>query len=851
MGSVGRRSGSKRGRHDALGSALPVLRFLYGLDIPDDPLGPDSVPRPVLEIPVAVLTEHLVEHNKRCRNFDCPHIPPPLRIYQRMRPVAVRRAADQIHEVLWNYPDHDLVRLVRETILEIEAPIAEEVSNGTLLKGDRLGQLITEGNQRGAARVAAVVWALEFKAPGTETLFRILIPLFDRPGEAIHPRGKARPQHDGDVRSLRAELRKERKQGRTATRALEEARQVVKAREAALREQKKALQDLQKEHRQAKKDLVSLGRRLEAIEAEHRTVKVALERTTQANQDLRRDLRRLQDSQRELDVERSDLARKLAAARREIEQLELRIASQPTGSDAVWRFLEDEKERIKRDRMILSGGAERRAKEEWTAYRKLERAFLTAYPQYRRPRPVAIKKKIPLGFISLGGAVEVGRSCYLVALGSHRILVDCGIRPGADRDLHPDLERIDRIDALVLTHAHTDHIGWVPALIRRFGDFDIYCSEGTAALLPIMLRDCRQHYARKIAIRREMAQYMRDAAPVVEEYDEEHVEQVTYRLIECGFGEHETLPFGDISLRFFEAGHILGATSVLIEDASERRIFVSGDFSSFPQLTIGPAKWRDDLGEIDLLVLESTYGDRDHDPAPDRAREDLLKFIRTTIESGSVILASFALGRAQEILSLVSRAIEEDQLPGGVPVYVDGLIRRINPIYERLANFRVSGHVYEVGGEMERREVAARAGTTPSIIVTTSGMLAGGPVVEYAKELLPDPRHRIVLTGYQDEGAPSQALRRLVRSGRGSRTVELQGESGEPVRFRAALPAEEVSLSAHADQQGLVDYAARLAPRYIALVHGETKAQTKLRRRLLGVHPSSKIVCGPDELPIP
>lgn len=124
-------------------------------------------------------------------------------------------------------------------------------------------------------------------------------------------------------------------------------------------------------------------------------------------------------------------------------------------------------------------------------------------------------------------------------------------------------------------------------------------------------------------------------------------------------------------------------------------------------------------------------------------------------------------------------------------------------------------------------------------------------MVEYARRLLPDPRHRIVLAGYQDEGAPSRALRELVHRGGGPRTVEVTSESGELVSFRAAKPAYEVGLSAHADRAGLIEYSKRLQPRAIALVHGEPTAQEQLRSRLLQIHPHAEIVCGPAELEVP
>jgi len=439
----------------------------------------------------------------------------------------------------------------------------------------------------------------------------------------------------------------------------------------------------------------------------------------------------------------------------------------------------------------------------------------------------------------------VGRSCYLLELAKHRIMIDCGIKPGPSEDLHPEIERLDHLDALVLTHAHTDHIGWVPALIRRFPDIGIYCSEGTAALLPVMLDDCYQHYMRKILLKRERAKYISNASSIQELYEKADVQTVPSRVIKCSFDEEEGLPFGNASLLFYPAGHILGAASVLFQESTGRRVFFSGDFASFPQLTVDRARWPDEIGEVDLLVLESTYGGREHRPLED-SRKDLVSFVAKTIEGhGSAILASFGLGRAQELLKLIITSMDEGTLPR-VDVYVDGMIKRINPIYRMLANFDPPAKsFYEVTGETERQEVAHSAQTHPSIIITTSGMLTGGPVLEYARHLLPDPRHRIVLTGYQDEGAPSSALRD-VASGR--RTVTYQDERGDERKFEAAMPAKEVGLSAHADQPGLLEYSGKLRPRQIVLVHGESQAQQLLRQQLLRIHPESDVIRGASEL---
>lgn len=820
--------------------------------VPQGPLGPDTVPAAVLAIPVALAIENLVQHAKKCRNPHCSHVPAPLHAYLHMRPEAIRKARDNVCKVLWTHPSHELVAFVRKAIIDKYSDLAKAISAGSLLDGDTLGELLPQLGPNGIPVLAAVLWASKFNGPGAETLFRNLVPLAARGTSAREDRPAERD--DRRLKELEGRLRTTVKERREAKQKAEEAERQLTPKTRALQKALRDLESVRKNFREACEEIDRLEKLLDETEAALQALQRDGEKTAKVSVNLRQDLRRLQQIQRELEAGRGELARTLAAARHRIEHLKADLEVLPRGVQAAWEFLHSEEDRIQQDRIILSGGAKKVAEQAWANHRKLEKAFLEAYPVYRQPRPRRIRQKTPLRFVALGGSGEVGRSSYLVELGKRRILIDCGIRPSGSQDLHPDLSRLEHLDALILTHAHSDHIGWVPALVRKFPEIDIYCSDGTAALLPIMLEDCHTHYMRKIAHSQEIAQHIRNADVVEVEYEEEDVHLVPRLAITCPLDQEEPLPFGDMSIRLFQAGHILGAASVLIEDQSGRKIFLSGDFSSFEQLTVPAARWPTDLGEIDLLVLESTYGLREHHEPIAESRQELLAIVREITEGhgGSAILASFALGRAQELLKLLVTARQSGGLSSSIPIHVDGMIRRINPIYRSLGNFDVAPPAYnEVSGEAERQDVVYQAQVTPTIIVTTSGMLAGGPVVEYARRLLPDPRHRIILTGYQDEGAPSRALRDLTGKAGSKRIVQVPDETGETVEFEAAMPAKVVGLSAHADRAGLVEYASQLNPRHIALVHGEADAQEALRSRLQKVHPGAEITCAPSELAVP
>lgn len=835
----------------ASGLAYSVLQVLVGTRLPTGELGPDNVPAKVLAFPIRLATEALIEHSKHCTKARCPRLPAAFWRFSRMRPDAVRRTAtDQIYKALWLESDHEFVGAIRKRVLREQGQIADQMSARDLFAANGLSELLESLGESGPQSLASILWASEFAAPHSEALFRMLVPLVVdvTSTTVISPASPGSPKD----KTVEERLRKAVRSGKEAARSAEQAIHDAELKQRIIDKTKSELASTQAKHREAIGTIATLQGSLREVETTLEIVTRDAEKSSRTNKELRKDLSRLVQAQRGLELQRSDLAQELADTKRELDHLEIDVQIAPRDADAAWLFLREEEERIRKDRLILSGGAKTAAEHEWAAHRKLEAAFLEAYPRYRQPPPQRIRPKSHLRLLALGGSSEVGRSCYLLELGERRILVDCGIKPGTSVDAYPEIQVLDRIDALIITHAHTDHIGWIPALVRRFGKFDIYCSEGTAALLPVMLEDCRRHYLRKITALRERARFIRNADVPEEEYDETDAGEVPKLAISCPFGSEEFLPFASASITFYRAGHILGAASVLIKDESGRRVFFSGDFSSFPQLTVPAASWPDDIGEVDLLVLESTYGRSVHKPI-EESRRDLVSFIQDTVANreGSVILASFALGRAQELLSLVVAAKRAGAIPPTVPVHVDGLIRQINPIYSKRAAFDVLPiELNEVSGEAERREIAFTAQRKPAIIVTTSGMMTGGPVVEYARQLLPDSRHRIVFAGYQDEGAPSRALIDLDRAGRGSRVVELLDEGGELIRFEAALPAKHVGLSSHADQPGLVEYASKMQPRTIALVHGYAAPQEELRARLANVHGRAEIHCGPTEVAV-
>ncbi len=327
----------------------------------------------------------LIQHAKVCQNLGmAPHVPPPLRAYRRMRPEAVRTASDQVHKVLGHTQITNLVVSVREQILKKHDPRpAREILTGSLLAGGRLGEVLDELGVDGARVLAAVLWALEFKGPSAEALFRSIAPLVQDGTSRQTDRVVA--QDDRQVESLQARLRSAVRDMKEAKRSTDRAVHDLQLKQQKLEKSRQELEDAQRKQRETAAELDRVQEVCREADATIRSLERDGERAAKANADLRRDLKQAQKEQRALDSERSELAGQVAAARRAVERLKLELASVPRGPDAVMAFLHAEEKRIQLERTITSGGAKARADREWTAYRKIESAFLDAHEQYRRP----------------------------------------------------------------------------------------------------------------------------------------------------------------------------------------------------------------------------------------------------------------------------------------------------------------------------------------------------------------------------------------------------------------------------------------------------------------------------------
>ena len=426
----------------------------------------------------------------------------------------------------------------------------------------------------------------------------------------------------------------------------------------------------------------------------------------------------------------------------------------------------------------------------------------------------------------LGGAGTVTGSKYLVRHNGHSMLVDCGLFQGYKqlrlRNWQPLPLPARSVDAIVLTHAHIDHSGYLPLLARTGYRGAVYCTTSTAALCQILLPDAGrlQEHDAEYANKKGYSKHH----PALPLYTEADAVRALELLRPVGFGERFTLPGGQHA-SFRRAGHILGAASVCVE-AQGRRVLFSGDLGRSEDVMMAPPEAR---AEADVVVMESTYGDRLHDPGdPAQALAEVVR--RTAARGGTVLIPAFSVGRTQALLVLLHRLREAGQIPR-VPILVDSpMAIATTEIYHRHArDHRLDAGEFEAAFAMPtyvREAEASKAldrADEPKILVSASGMAAGGRVVHHLKYFAPGPQHTLLLAGYQAPGTRGAAL------AGGARQLKIHGQY-------VAVHAEVVqqgSLSSHADQRELLAWlSAGARPRKVYLVHGELAAADALRLQI-------------------
>ncbi len=432
--------------------------------------------------------------------------------------------------------------------------------------------------------------------------------------------------------------------------------------------------------------------------------------------------------------------------------------------------------------------------------------------------PIGLNRGLYLSF--LGGAREVGRSAILVTAREGSVLLDAGISVGGEEPFPRfDLPEftLDELDAVVISHAHLDHAGALPLLFKYGYRGPVYTTKPTRDLIILLLLD-----------------YLKlcERTGITSFFSKSDVNEMLNHIVTLDY--EETVDISpDMKLTLYNAGHILGSALIHLNVRSMRHnILYTGDFRFRDTKLLNKAA--STFPKVETMIMETTYGgEEDVLPPLWEAERSLVNIIKNTVEiGGKVLIPALSVGRGQEIMLALVEAFSKKELPD-IPVYIDGMIYDSTAIHSAYPNYLsdyIKSKVFKEDVDpftdehfsmlkgVEERDSVIEGG--PSVIIAPSGMLNGGPSVEYFKKMAPDKKNSIVLVSYQAKGT----LGRLLKNG--AKVVRIPDGNGSlsAIEVKASVHVVE-GFSAHADKVQLLTYASKISPRptRIILVHGESE----------------------------
>jgi uncharacterized protein len=419
----------------------------------------------------------------------------------------------------------------------------------------------------------------------------------------------------------------------------------------------------------------------------------------------------------------------------------------------------------------------------------------------------------------LGAARQVGRTCFLLQTPESRVIIDCGIDPAQDgAEQYPYLDapefNINEIDAVVVTHAHLDHSGLIPYLFKFGYEGPIYCTLPTRDVMALLQLDM-------VKIQRNEGK-----EPI---YTSEEVKKMVMHCITLEFDEVSDIT-PDIRLTLYNAGHILGSALVHFNIGNGlHNLCYTGDLKYARTNLLEPANTQ--FPRMETLITESTYGGKSNSMSETEADQMMIDHVKKTFErGGKILMPVLGSGRAQEVMIIIERLMREKKMPEA-PVYLDGMLYDITAIhtaYPEFLNRNIRqqifhkennpflSHIFQkVGSKKEREQIILQEG--PCLILATSGMMTGGPSVEYFKGLAEGSKHSLIFSCYQPPGTLGQKIRD------GDKEITLT-ENGRPHRFNVKMDVGRVEITQHSDRRQLMNFVKRCnpQPRKVIVVHGES-----------------------------
>jgi uncharacterized protein len=419
----------------------------------------------------------------------------------------------------------------------------------------------------------------------------------------------------------------------------------------------------------------------------------------------------------------------------------------------------------------------------------------------------------------LGGVKQVGRSCFIVVTPESKVMLDCGINPGemSGLDAYPRLDwfnfNFDDLDAVVIGHAHIDHQGFLPAIFKYGYKGPVYCTEPTLPLMTLLQMD-------SVKIASSNGTYL--------PYEARDVHEVIKHCITIPYGKPTDIS-PDITITLNNAGHIMGSATVHLNISGAHNILYSGDYKYARTQLLDSAVSM--YPRVETLITESTYGNTT-DVMPDQQvvyRNFTESINKTLTEGGKVLIPVPAVGRAQEIMLVMAKEMKEGRLMES-PIYIEGMISEASAIHMSYAHYLgadvrksvlqginpfQSEYFTVISGYGKRDDVLNDQ--NPCIVMATSGMLEGGPSVEYFKELAQSPKNKIMFVSYQINGT----LGRRVLDGTMSE-VSMMDKSGKVKVVPVRCQTQKIDgFSGHSDFNQILNFVAKVKPKRVLVNHGE------------------------------